>query len=1085
MNILTHPQYSEAQRMEMRSLVNIAGEVIAYYWPMRTFIHHNILHGLEDFDFEEAVQQGQRFLGGRPYLPNERFREYFQTGRIRLEDVDAALKPLAQDKTVTVGNARITHFEVLRAHLLQGITTQNYGTQECAGDVPSTPEIVETLIDRLQTVLRLPNQDARVQTTVEADTQALGHDVTLSAWCDRVLGTRIVEQINEELIKWCGAFVDEGHAPWTMPARDSSFYDAWKQLAQHDFSGAFLGIPNWKDKIRAFPEHPEEAILLYFENIGLPKNLWMDYLSLHLSALPGWTGFIKWRAEEAGYEWQAAFPASLVKYLAIRLFYEGELIRATCQAELGITASYPALLTYMQEQPHVYLLRLARETGTLNQTYRQKVDRLRYGIRRGGPETWRTLANCYATDTLATRDDWEWQAQAKRLLALAKIFHIEPKSLIDTAPGDLRMLLDWLDAFPETQHGSYWLQAFEAGYRKALLDTLRPNIQKKLLATGLNKDQTAEVRPLTQVILCIDVRSEGFRRHLEEIGGYETLGFAGFFAIPFSFQAFGSHHETAQCPVLLKPKHVVREVPRAYQSLEAEKHLAGIKLLQTGHQLLHELKENVITPYVMVEAMGWFYAFPFILKCTLATWYREWASRLRRFFAPTLGTTLTVNKLTQEEALGMLAVEQRPTIRLALREQLGLSGNKVSQELVETLRRYALEEDSAQGPLPDSYRQILGLSPAQEAAFIDTLRHHYRINSRGASARLHRITQTGFTLAEQVHFVETNFRLMGLTKKFARLVLLCGHGSTSENNPFESALDCGACGGNHGMPNARTFAAMANKSDFRELLSQRGIAIPQDTYFLAGQVDTTTDAVQLFDLEDVPSTHRHQLSQLIQDLAEAGRHNSLERCARFPDVRRSLSPEKAAQEVKKRSLDWSQVRPEWGLSGNAAFLVGHRNLTQGLNLEGRTFLHSYDWEGDPTGKFLQIILTAPGVVIQWISMEHYFSTVDPEVYGSGSKMYHNVTGRIGVMFGTQSDLRIGLAWQTVMEGERPYHEAMRPLYIVEAPRDRITMLIQKNEILRRFFDGRWVHLVALEPEEGTFYQYVPKQGWSAVSLPAP
>ncbi|MDX1412478.1 MAG: putative inorganic carbon transporter subunit DabA, partial [Nitrospirales bacterium] len=526
-------------------------------------------------------------------------------------------------------------------------------------------------------------------------------------------------------------------------------------------------------------------------------------------------------------------------------------------------------------------------------------------------------------------------------------------------------------------------------------------------------------------------------------------------------------------PVLLKPKHVVREVPRAYQSLEAEKHLAGIKLLQTGHHLLHELKENVITPYVMVEAMGWFYAIPFILKCTLATWYREWTSRVRRFFAPTLGTTLTVNKLTPEEALGMLAVEQRPTIRRALREQFGLSGNKVSQELVDMLRRYALEEDTTQGPFPDTYHQLLGLSPDQVSAFVDTLRTQYQLDSRGASSRLHRITQTGFTLTEQVHFVETNFRLMGLTKNFARLVLLCGHGSTSENNPFESALDCGACGGNHGMPNSRTFAAMANKSDFRELLCQRGITIPQDTYFLAGQVDTTTDAVQLFDLEDVPTTHRHQLSQLIQDLEEAGRHNSLERCARFPDVQRTLSPEGAAQEVKKRSLDWSQVRPEWGLSGNAAFVVGHRNLTRDLNLEGRTFLHSYDWEGDPTGKFLQIILTAPGVVIQWISMEHYFSTVDPHVYGSGSKMYHNVTGRIGVMFGTQSDLRIGLAWQTVMNGEHPYHEAMRPLYIVEAPRDRISMLIQKNEILKRFFDGRWVYLVALEPEEGIFYQYVP------------
>ena len=64
METVTAQRYSETQRMEMRSLVNLAGEVIAYYWPMRTFIHHNILHGLEYLEFEEAVQQGQRFLGG-------------------------------------------------------------------------------------------------------------------------------------------------------------------------------------------------------------------------------------------------------------------------------------------------------------------------------------------------------------------------------------------------------------------------------------------------------------------------------------------------------------------------------------------------------------------------------------------------------------------------------------------------------------------------------------------------------------------------------------------------------------------------------------------------------------------------------------------------------------------------------------------------------------------------------------------------------------------------------------------------------------------------------------------------------------
>ena len=133
----------------------------------------------------------------------------------------------------------------------------------------------------------------------------------------------------------------------------------------------------------------------------------------------------------------------------------------------------------------------------------------------------------------------------------------------------------------------------------------------------------------------------------------------------------------------------------------------------------------------------------------------------------------------------------------------------------------------------------------------------------------------------------------------------------------------------------------------------------------------------------------------------------------------TLRASKARREVRRRSNDWSQVRPEWGLSGNAAFIVGRRELTRGIHLDGRVFLHSYDYRGDPDGRLLEAVLTGPQVVGQWINMEHYFSAVDQEVYGSGSKIYHNVVGRLGIMSGPQSDLRTGLAWQTVMNGARP------------------------------------------------------------------
>lgn len=859
--------------------------------------------------------------------------------------------------------------------------------------------------------------------------------------------------------------------------RDKSLYDTWKTLVQQDFNGAFLGIPDWRQKLEDLPDRPEELLLACLENLGIPKILWTDYLSLQLGALPGWAGFIKWRSEETAYEWQQAYPASLVKYLAIRLWYEQELVAAACGEELDIPGGYESMTTFMHEHPQVYFIRRERVAGRLPSFYARQVDQLRFGGSKNyDRDAWDSLGERYLADSQEHYHDERLRSAAERVMVLAKALEMNPETLRDCATEDLRILLGWLDGFPENRHGPLWLEAFEAGYRADLLKQLTPNVLK-LQAENPAQDEGSEIRPATQAVFCIDVRSEGFRRHLEHAGGYETLGFAGFFGIPLRFRPFGNETETDQCPVLLKPKHVIREVPRTYSSHKAKEHLAGLELTKAGHTLFHDLKENVVTPYIMVETIGWFFSLPFFGKTLFPLGYHQALAWLRRFFSPSLATSLTVDKLTKDEAYEMVAAEQRASIHRALRERLGRHGDHVSPDLVEVLRQCALEEEGKSRRLSDEEVSQLGMTVEDVEALLLDLRTQHTINSRRAWTRLNRITKTGFTLEEQATFVETNLRLMGLTRGFARLVFLCAHGSTSENNPFESALDCGACGGNHGMPNARVMTVMANKPQIREQLALNGIQIPSDTHFLAGQVDTTTDEAQLFDLEDVPITHRNDVSRLLADLKEAGQQNSLERCLRFPDVKATPSADEATHEVKKRSHDWSQVRPEWGLSGNAAFIVGNRRLTKGLDLQGRTFLHSYDYRGDPTGKFLQVILTAPGVVVQWISMEHYFSTVDPEVYGSGSKMYHNVASHIGVMFGTQSDLRIGLAWQTVMNGERPYHEPMRPLYIVEAPCERLTMLIRKNDILQRFFDGRWVHLVALDPDEGIFYRYLPNQGW--------
>jgi uncharacterized protein YbcC (UPF0753/DUF2309 family) len=1048
---ITVAPYSETQRMQLRALIRLASEIVGYYWPMRTFVHHNPLHGLEDCPFDEATRRAEKLLGGKGYLSNEVFRDYFRSGRILPGHLDAVLKPLAHEQAVKLGTRVVSQLEVLRAHFIQGVSAPPDDMLEMQLQRHPDRPVIATLADHLASAAEPPA--AANKTEEEA---SLGRRITLSAWCDGNLGTQIAEQINREMIKWCEAFLDEGHAAWPLPGRDKGFYAAWKFLARREWSPC--AIANSGQKLARLPAHPEDALLESLAALGVPPEVWQDYLSLHLAGLAGWAGFIKWRADQSDYEWQQRYPIDLVQYLAVRLWYERELVQKTCRETLGIGGDLAAVSAHMRS------------------------------LSPGAHEAKRAPAQA------ARLASW-------RLTVLAKALAIDATVLLDTPAENLRVLLAWIDAVPESNHGPLWLKAFEAGYQEELMAKLQPRVgalkaassdrsesmaadkQKPVAEVARSGEETQRnpvtVRPQAQAVFCIDVRSEPLRRHLEATGDYETFGFAGFFNAVIRYQALGSDHETDQFPVILKAKNLVREIPRSYQGQFVSRHRARAKLIEAGHMLLHDLKENVATPYVMVESLGWFYSLPMIGKTVLTRWYANAIAKLRRRFLFPVATTLTVDKLSRDEVEEMLAAEQRATARRALQEKFGDRQLNLSLERLEFLRRRALDEQSAGEP-PTGARSY-ALSAAEENAFVEDLRRSYGINQHAAFARAERITRTGFTPSEQAFTVESALRIMGLTRNFARLVLFCGHGSTSENNPFEAALDCGACGGNPGNPNARVLALMANKPSVREHLGKNGIVIPQDTYFIAGQHDTTTDNVDLFDLEDIPPTHRKDLLQLTRDLEHAALENSRERCGRFPEINVCLSSAKAAREAHRRSSDWSQVRPEWGLSRNAAFIVGRRALTRAIDLDGRAFLQSYDHREDPTGRLLEVVMTGPQVVAQWINMEHYFSTVDQDVYGSASKIYHNVVGRLGIMAGPQSDLRTGLAWQTVMNGPRPYHEPMRLLTLIEAPRQRIDAIIRGHRLLQHLYDNEWVRLMAIEPEEELFYRYIPKQGWQAIS----
>lgn len=325
-------------------------------------------------------------------------------------------------------------------------------------------------------------------------------------------------------------------------------------------------------------------------------------------------------------------------------------------------------------------------------------------------------------------------------------------------------------------------------------------------------------------------------------------------------------------------------------------------------------------------------------------------------------------------------------------------------------------------------------------------------------------------LDRRITMTETVLRAMSLTEGFARVVLLCGHGANVVNNPYASALHCGACGGYAGDVNARLLAGLLNEAEVRAALVQKGIVIPADTLFIAALHDTTTDAVTLFD-GDVGLSSQGDFAPIRNWLEQAGRLARTERAQRLPRA--------TASSIIERSRDWAEVRPEFGLAGCRAFIAAPRSRTRGHNLEGQAFLHDYAWQQDEGFKVLELILTAPVVVASWISLQYFGSAVAPALFGAGNKLLHNVVGGIGVVEGNGGTLRTGLPWQSVHDGEAFVHEPLRLTVAVEAPKEAISDILGRHAHVRALFDNGWLSLFTLDEHGHMAWHYQPGGSWAS------
>jgi uncharacterized protein YbcC (UPF0753/DUF2309 family) len=623
-------------------------------------------------------------------------------------------------------------------------------------------------------------------------------------------------------------------------------------------------------------------------------------------------------------------------------------------------------------------------------------------------------------------------------------------------------LVDGIYAFKQRE-GMLWTQALEQSYWERLLKDVRPRLQDQagdkpttVRAPDADAGPKTAPRDVVQALFCIDVRSERLRRELERLGDYETFGIAGFFGVPLSFIEFGKGHETALCPAVVQPNNVVVEMPHTHAE-------AAHSLYELAHEVVHDLKNTVLAPYVTVEAVGLLFGFDMVGKTFAPRAYNTWRQRLESQKPP---LRLLIDKIGEDEAHELIAHLQDEMIIRAAERHFGIKREALTGPMIRELRECALGRHRG----TTAFARRFDIEPAAEAVFIRSLQAEYRVNPDQAQIQLEHLAKIGFRHQRQAQLVATALRSIGLTQGFGRTVLVVGHGSTSENNPYESALDCGACGGDQGLINARIFAAMANRREVRALLFEQGIEIPDETWFIPALHDTTTDEVQPADLDQLPPGVLTRVTRLQEDLTAAGRMCALERCRELGE-RGIKSPETAARRVKRHALDWTQVRPEWGLSKNASFIIGRRALTLDLNLDGRAFLHSYDHRLDPEGLLLEGILSGPLIVAQWINLEHYFSVVDNEGFGSGSKVYHNITGRFGVMSGNVSDLRTGLPAQTVMRGDDAYHIPMRLVTVIEAPLALVQSLLARLYKPRELVQNQWIRLLVLDPETALVHRF--------------
>ncbi|MBI4954071.1 MAG: DUF2309 domain-containing protein [Myxococcales bacterium] len=1002
-----HPD-PEPRRARLRRALEHAAHLLPAQAPLEVFVHHNTLHAFEHLPFHEALGEAARKLGSRGYLPEERYREAFATGRITEAEVAAALAELAPPCRLAVEGfpsatalARLVLLHGVRAETPASVswaTTERGAADAFAADSsPLAQEriVVETYrwlrehvygddgvrniahlvcgdadgdpVTRLGAILGIAPKRAALLEALEDRAERVAvralwtacRELTSpgpAAAAARRAPARLAEQlaavshedpddlVHPVLIHLAGAFLDRGQSQWSMPDREAGFFDAWRRVLTSGHAVRAAWLARLGARLRD----------------GLRRGVDAEGAVLEL-------------LDEIGVADDDL--DAFVEHTLLRLpGWAGMFHRLEHGAgSIGRTSARVRLVDYLA-------VRL-----TLDALAWADVGR-RLGHR--GPLA-ELGAHCATLPLVAPQSARGDHDTAWPLFRVAQLAGVSAPVLRRAGRAGVAEVVRVLDAFDEPARLRIWHEAYERHYRDEVLHALAVNVPHR----------RPEPTPRFQIVTCIDDRSESLRRHFEALSeSHETLGAAGFFNLAIAYRGIDDPTTFPLCPVVIEPRHRIEEEPASEHRLLALRRQRRLRRWGRVNAAFARASRSLLWGPLVTATSGLLAALP-LLASVFAPWV---AGRLRRSLArrllPSPRTRLTA---------GRPSGDVRP------------SADERSDELFD-----------------------------------------------------------GFELDEKAARVGDLLESLGLTTRFAPLVAIVGHDSSSVNNPHFAAYSCGACGGRSGGPNARLFARMANRSEVRERLRERGIDVPDATVFVGAVQDTATDTVTFFDVEALPAERLPALDALRDALAEACRRNAHERCRKFESAPRDATPAQALRHVEGRAFDLSQARPELGHATNASCVVGRRMISRGLFLDRRAFLVSYDPTGDADGSILERVLLAVAPVGAGINLEYFFSTVDNQRLGAGTKLPHNVTGLFGVVDGASSDLRTGLPTQMI-----EIHEPLRLQLVVETEPELLTAIVARQPSLARLVDNEWVRVSVIAPDGSTFATYEPGRGFRPWSPP--